>query len=321
VALYVVALWKAPELLVNQALLDDSSVTATSRLSTEHNARLIVISLGGALVVITGLLYTARNYRLAHRGQVTERYTKALERLGSDEMYVRIGGVHALEHVMRDSREYYGDVVEVLVAFIRDQAPRRANELVEERRRMRPPIGPNAPKLPSEPAADVQAALTALGRRSKRDQDERGRLAFYGVHLQGVNLVGAQLRGADLAGAQLQGADLRDAQLQGADLAGAQLWGADLEGAQLQRADLREAQLQGAHLRGAQLKRAILVEAQLRSTYLRGADLRGAQFDGANLEGANLEGADLAGATAGVDQLWSARIDVKTRFPDGSTGN
>ncbi|GAA3749559.1 hypothetical protein GCM10022225_37280 [Plantactinospora mayteni] len=45
---------------------------------------LLAISFGGAPVVLVGPLYTARNYRLSHRGQVTDRLTNALERLGSD---------------------------------------------------------------------------------------------------------------------------------------------------------------------------------------------------------------------------------------------
>lgn len=62
-------------------------------------------------------------HRLSRRGQVTDRFTVALERLGSSELYVRIGGVHALEHVMRDSAGHHNDVIEVLTEFIRDRAP------------------------------------------------------------------------------------------------------------------------------------------------------------------------------------------------------
>ena len=85
-----------------------------------------MISVGGAFVVIIGLLYTGRNYRLSRRGQVTDRFTVALERLGSSELYVRIGGVHALEHVMRDSTDHHDDVLEVLTAFLRDGFSPRA---------------------------------------------------------------------------------------------------------------------------------------------------------------------------------------------------
>ncbi|MCA2217660.1 hypothetical protein [Jidongwangia harbinensis] len=93
-------------------------------LTSRYNSRLLMVSLAGALVVGVGLLYTARSYRLAHRGQVTDRFTKTLERLGSPELYVRIGGIHALAQVMRDSGDHSGDIVEVLVAFVRHRAPR-----------------------------------------------------------------------------------------------------------------------------------------------------------------------------------------------------
>lgn len=144
-AAYGVALWRAPGWM--------HATTAQAA----YNARVLVISVGGAIVVGTGLLYTARNYRLSRRGQVTDRFTIALERLGSSELYVRIGGVHALEHVMHDSAEHYNDVIEVLLAFIRDRAPRRG-------RRVWHPVAGSVldPDLPSRPAPDVQAALTAI---------------------------------------------------------------------------------------------------------------------------------------------------------------
>ncbi|WP_171064131.1 hypothetical protein [Actinomadura soli] len=68
-----------------------------------HNARLLVVSAGGAIVVAISLLYTARNYRLSHRGQVTDRFTKALERLSSEDIDARLGGIYALAHVGADS--------------------------------------------------------------------------------------------------------------------------------------------------------------------------------------------------------------------------
>lgn len=135
---YAFALWQAPSWA--------HAATETAR----YDSRVLVISIGGALVVGIGLLYTARNYRLSHRGQVTDRFTQALERLGSDAMYVRIGGIYALEHVMRDSSDHHRDVVEVLVAFIRARAPQCEAVSAEY-------------DIP--PALDVQAALTALARR------------------------------------------------------------------------------------------------------------------------------------------------------------
>jgi hypothetical protein len=82
-AAYGVALRRAPDWM--------HAITAQDR----YNTRVLVISAGGAIVVGTGLAYTARNYRLSRRGQVPDWFTIALERLGSGELYVRIGGVHA----------------------------------------------------------------------------------------------------------------------------------------------------------------------------------------------------------------------------------
>ncbi|MCP2097402.1 MULTISPECIES: pentapeptide repeat-containing protein [Actinosynnema] len=314
VALYVFAIQEAPKFLIDEDVFGE--VAAEHKLTAVHNARLAVISIGGALVVAVGLLYTARNYRLAHRGQVTDRFTKALERLGSDELYVRIGGIHALEHVMRDSPQHHGHVVKVLVAFIRERTPRRADETPTNERWMHPPIGTEPPELPDEPPADVQAALTALGQRPTRPRRERNQIDLSRLHLTKVNLAntnfgnvnldGADLRkarlwDADLRRVDLLKADLRNAYLDGADLRNAYLWEVDLREASLQSTDLRGAVLTGADLRnallsGADLREVSLWDADLRDARLAGADLRDAQLAGADLRKADLRWADLRDA-------------------------
>ena len=219
-AAYGVALWRAPGWM--------HATTAQDA----YNARVLVISVGGAIVVGTGLLYTARNYRLSRRGQVTDRFTVALERLGSTELYVRIGGVHALEHVMRDSAEHHNDVIEVLTEFINDRAPRRVRQL--GRQVWMHPVTGSVPDLPTRPTPDIQAALTALGHRPHRP--ERQAIALGELHLAAANLPAANLPAANLPGAQLAVANLAGAWLEGADLTGAWLTGAWLEGANLTRA-------------------------------------------------------------------------------------
>lgn len=82
----------------------------TLRLQTARDAargRLLTFSAG--LFAAGALIFTARNFTLSRRafqlteqGQVTERYTKAIEQLGSEKLDVRIGGIYALERVARD---------------------------------------------------------------------------------------------------------------------------------------------------------------------------------------------------------------------------
>ncbi|MFD5801551.1 hypothetical protein [Streptomyces sp. NPDC127020] len=89
--------------------------------------RTAVVAFAAALGAGIALLYTARTYRLTRRGQITDRFTKALERLGSDEVYVRIGGILALEQIVQDSPEQAAtDAARVLGHFIREGAPKAA---------------------------------------------------------------------------------------------------------------------------------------------------------------------------------------------------
>jgi hypothetical protein len=83
----------------------------TLRLQTARDAaRGRLLTLGAGLFAAGALWFTERNFTLSRRtfelteeGQVTDRYTKAIEQLGSDKLDVRIGGIYALERVALDS--------------------------------------------------------------------------------------------------------------------------------------------------------------------------------------------------------------------------
>ena len=67
-------------------------------------ARGRLLTLVAGLFAAGALVFTALNFNLSREGQVTDRYTKAIEQLGSDKLDVRIGGIYALERVARPMR-------------------------------------------------------------------------------------------------------------------------------------------------------------------------------------------------------------------------
>jgi hypothetical protein len=82
-----------------------------------------LLTLGAGLFAAGALIFTARNFILSRRtfelteqGQVTDRYTKAIEQLGSNTIDVTIGGIYALERIARDSPRDHPTVMEVLAA-------------------------------------------------------------------------------------------------------------------------------------------------------------------------------------------------------------
>ena len=217
-----------------------------------------MLTAGAGLLATGGVLFTVRKFVLSRDGQVTDRYAKAIEQLGSEKLDVRIGGICALERVARDSARDHPAVMEMLAAFIREHSHEQG-----------PPPGPSGRARERSLRPDVQAALTVVGRRlTERD-------------IGPVDLARADLIGADLSGARLSRADLTEAVLAHAVLARA-----DLPAAKLVRADLTGADLGGARLTGADLTRADLTGTDLTDVDLTGADLADADLTRAELTGA-----------------------------------
>ncbi len=278
----------------------DLSITlkVEERIRAEIEAVKTVAQVLGGLLLFCGIFLTVwrirtleRQVEVAQEEQVTERFTRAIEQLGSDKMEVRLGGIYALERIAKDSDKDYWTIMEVLTAFIRENAPWPSKEglphpltdegvSAEMTGEVSGETGASGSPLTHKPRTDIQAALTVLGRRGRRQDKSR------------LDLKNTDLRGADLRETHLAGAILMDAHLEGADLGGAHLEGAHLRGAHLSMANLR-----GAHMKGA-----ILWEAHL---------------EGANLLEARLEGADLLGATGLIwEQLDGAILDENTELPD-----
>ncbi|MBA2694630.1 MAG: pentapeptide repeat-containing protein [Actinobacteria bacterium] len=205
-----------------------------------------------ALTAVGALVFTALSLQatrdqvgLSEQGQLTDRFSKAVEQLGNkDSLEVRLGGIYALERIALDSARDHPTVMEVLSAYVREHAPRTTCTSLA---------------LSAPPTTDVQAILTVIARRDEnRDRDtlDLNNTCLPGASFGSTSLVGADLSrtdlsGANLIGANLNGANLGAANLGAADLGAADLGAADLRGAFFDVANLSYANLTGANLTGA----------------------------------------------------------------------
>jgi hypothetical protein len=179
--------------------------------------------------------------RLTRQGQITERFTRAIEQLGSEKLEIRLGGIYALERIDKESpeRAYHGTVMEVLTAYVRENSrwepeepstsTTASNEEAERNTVVEQDAKPTLRRLPT----DILAILAVLRRREEErvPEEHRIRLDLREANLQGAYLVQANLVQANLQGANLQEANLGGALLQEADLQQANLFGAILGGA------------------------------------------------------------------------------------------
>ena len=247
-----------------QLAIDPRGLSRNDWLTHVESLRVTILQGLGGLALLGTLYFSARTLRLNRRGQLTERFSRAIEQLGSETLAVRLGGIYALEQIAVDSRELHWPVMEVLTAYLREHARVDASTGADPAARR--PL-----------AVDHQAIATVIGRRRREQDPDDHRLELSELDLAGVRWRRASLQGANLWRANLEGAYLRLAHLEGARL----------EGTNLRDARMERVQLGGARLAGANLSSAWLANTDLSAT--RGltreqlqvaADLRDARLPG-----------------------------------------
>jgi HAMP domain-containing protein len=251
----------------------------------------IIGSFSGVAAVAAGAI-AWRNLRATQakldvdrEGQLTDRFTKAIDQLASERtdaggkpipnLEVRLGGIYALESIARDSPADHWTIMEVLTAYVRENArwiePSPAHRIVSSLEDA-PVQEPQAPEELPPLRTDIQAVLSVVGRRMRSaDRREREGLNLKKTDLRKAYLNDAHLERAFLEGAHLEEAFLADDFLAETSRPGAHLENAYLVGANFGKALLRNAHLDGAYLNGAHLERArCLSQEQVYSAYEHG---------------------------------------------------
>jgi uncharacterized protein YjbI with pentapeptide repeats len=333
----VYLLWRVPQWQAN-AWARQADANPRELFEIENESRGTLGQILSGVAVLTGLIFawqqlgqTSDNLRVSEEGQITDRFSRAVDQLGSQQYTIRLGGIYALERIARDSPRDYGPVMEVLTAFARQESPVGPNAIATP--------GPLAPDVP----ADVQAVFKVIGRRSEAQIEAEVEEGYGCLDLTSVNAVGADLANTNLQNTCWDRSDLRGAIVSGANLSDSYFGSANLQQANLDRVNAERAQFNSANLLNANLSQgnftdANFLAANMTSTLLQGTDLDnaslvranlqnaaafGATMNGANLLDANLTGAVLTDADlSGADQLTAEQItsavtNSGTRLPPG----
>lgn len=243
----------------------------------------LVAQILGGIAVLAGAVFAWQRIEVSREEQITERFTRAIDQLGSDKLEVRLGGIYALERIAKDSEKDCWAIMEVLTTYLRENArkdPENGGALRE--------------RLP----ADIQAILTVLGRRTTIGET---------LNLSKIDIRGAQLLYAHLERAILSRSNLEKANLAHAYLDGSYLIGTDLRDAYLFQTDLSESELYEADLRGADLR-----EANLHGAKFGNLDRLWPDSPKTDLRGTDLT--NVVGLT--WNQIECALVDEETKLPE-----
>ena len=254
----------------------------------------------GALVAAATLIFTLirvwineRTTTAEEEGLITDRINAAVASLGAEKtikeddkertvpnIEVRIGAILALERMAKKNADVHFQIMEILTAYIRENAP--VAEGTHERK----------------PRQDIQLAFTVIGRRPpKRIALER--LQKFRLDLNNCDLTRIEGRGFDFAKADFISTRFVRSQLKNANMENANLWGANM-----QYADLRRANMQNATLMNARMQHADLSAANMQNANLVNANLQHARhLTDAFLRGAALKSIDFTNIPISQDQL------------------
>ncbi|MER6406043.1 pentapeptide repeat-containing protein [Streptomyces viridosporus] len=339
-AVFVVAIWQLPWWLDEKHLAAATPGSA----AVVTGMRTALVAVGAGIIAALGLYYTDRNLKhsravlehtqassteqaeltraslavtertaqkqaeLSAEQQVNERYVKAIELLSSERITSRLGGLYALERIMRDSAKDHDTVVQVLAAFVRQFAV--APDSPTETKQRRPP-------------ADIQAAMSILGHRPTRKEN-------FDIDLRHAYLRGCELKDCNFASADFSGANLEDTHLTKVDLSQAIFQDAEFSDSYWDEVKLQWAYLSGARVRGTYAySRINLSHAQAGHTDWSGSKFHeGVNFKEAYLykarfldcEGLSsaiaLEAEDLEGATFSEPLASDPQVTARTASSD-----
>ena len=102
-------IWKVPQWQTSGIGVEDKD-----RAKIENAARSNVVQTFGGLFIFVTAYFSWRNLQVTQQNlvvtqekQVTERFAKAIEQLGSENIHVRLGAIYALERIAKDSDKDY----------------------------------------------------------------------------------------------------------------------------------------------------------------------------------------------------------------------
>jgi len=239
-----------------------------------------------------------RQALIAERGQLTDRFSKAIEQLGQDgtdgkpNLPVRLGAIYALERIARDSKDDAQTVFKVLAAYVCMNA------------------GDGQPR-----GYGAKTTMTVDDEASPKSTNTYDMVAsstsYVGLRRDVLAAIGVWERWREKATTTFD--------LSKAVFAYAILDGLDLDGATLDSASFHHSLIASTSFRGANLSGANFAAADLQLVHFENSDLRLAQFTQTTFLTPMFEGACLEGTVFRDVDGWDSFVAEERAWIESSS--
>jgi hypothetical protein len=126
--LFLTLIWKIPEWQVYSNAISDPK----DQISLINSNRETLLQAASGLFFFITAYFAWRNISISEEKQLSERFSKAIEHLGSDQVSVRVGGIFSLEKLALDSPKETSNIMEVLMLFINERCAMKKQFLEAE---------------------------------------------------------------------------------------------------------------------------------------------------------------------------------------------
>jgi len=257
------AMWFFPKYQARRS----PGLTMENYFERENEARKTLAQVGGGLLLVVSLAASTHTLRLQSEtlsatkdGQITDRFTKAIEQLGSldskgePNIEVRIGAIYALERIARDSERDHWPVMEVLSAYLERNHQESLGQLKLD-------VGRSLDVV-QHLRLDLAAAMTVLGRRTRsfETDDEKLTVQLPVLEYQSINdcdFHGDAFLYADFTHSALWNINFNDGHVDSSNFSGVRLSAVSFRRTHFGDAILSGADLSGTHIEGADLRQTI----------------------------------------------------------------
>jgi len=333
--LLVVLIWKLPQWYASRHLTDSEV-----GLRIENDARKSILEVIGGGALLVGLAFTWQNLQhtqeatnltldRAREGQVTDRFVRSVEQLGSKELSVRVGAVYSLDRIASESSRDVRPIVEILAAFVRSRGPypgEKASSLIRQRYRRPKPDdfkfgtlaiednGANSRLTRVFLAADLQASLGIIASRWK-PSDEQERLDLTACFLRAAAAPRCHILNIDFSFSDLRNVYFAETTFERTMFAGTLLMDGEFSHTVVSKVVFIGSDLRGATFYKATLNCAF-ISCDLRYADFTDADLTGVTFSQVDARSTDFTGVKGLAEKQIKDGL---RTDSNTILPTASS--
>lgn len=247
-----------------------------------RNLGLIPIAMVGLWLAYLRTRHLDKQHEQTERGQITDRYTKAVQMLGNnDNLSIRVGALNALKQIALDAPDYRLVVKEVIENYVR-RPPAYALQFQQNKERLN------------------KAKTSKYKINTIKDIWLNHLIDCQDIHiaLHTLTEIRENNEEVDISGAHWSFFDLSSTKLEHANLSRAQLVGADLS-----RSEVKSTSMSNTNLSAANLGFAIMHKVDMSGADLSDSDMIGTDLRGANIEGANVSNAFIGGTAIEFEML------------------